>query len=1057
MRSGSRSRDPPAPGQRRGARTAATRTLHNVGAVSGLLFAFALSAPTSALAQSVQLNLPADDLTAELGQLARAAGIELLFDRSLVVQRRGAPVVGSFTPSQALTRALAGTGLTFRRSFAGAYVVVAESSAPLTSARPTSSAPTPAVDTISELLVTGSRSLNADVPRRRDDIQPYQVFGAEEIATSQAQTVEEFLRTRLTDDTAFPASIQEPNIAAGNATSQLNLRGLGLDQTLVLVDGRRLPSTSLQPDLNGIPPSAIERIEVLTSTAGGIYGPGAMGGVINIVLKRDIQGAELEVSAGETTRGDAPEWQASATFGGQLPVTGGQVMISASHAESDGLDFGDRPFVQQALNLARTRRGVQFLLPVASQVNVVSLDGNPLTLVTTLGGQSLGAQMTHLPLSVALAGGPAEAAAARANAGAFDQSLSPDGQGAEQSLVTATESNGLIASLRQPIGSRLEAFVDLEYFDERGAARVPSTDTSNVMLSAGAPGNPFTNDLVVSFPTPGLSGRDTTQLVTERATVGVIAHLGANWSGELDLTAGRAIERDRETEPGAPLSVTPFSGATAFASALAANQPERFGEDLQDRFSDINLRLGGPLLQLPAGAVTLTLLGEVRSDRPPFLGSLNIDAVEPTFGDVPSDARELIKQDATSLYAELRIPLVARDSDWILARSLELQAAVRGDQSTIRDGSPSSFSFTSATESSIQTTRIVQSRVTTAAVTLGASVAPAPGLMLRASVATGYLPLVPSPVTNSETDAAGPFTTSLNDPRRGGATVGAEGPVTLENLGDPNPKPELARTASLGAVLTPGFAPGLRVSVDYTRTVTSDGQAPGITTLQQYLLDHENQFPARIQRAPLTAADAALGFTGGVVTTIDWSTLDKARSIAGALHVEVDERRSWGAALLKFYARATWQPHLRFQTDPSQPWFDTAGFSDGPLTWRANFGADWTLAPWSAGANVQVFDGYREAVAQPFFAVVNDSNLMLQGASTIPAQVYVDLYVSYRMRLRFPGLTAQPVELRLGVENIFNQTPPLVVAAPIPFETVGYSTYGDARGRRFLFTAKSRF
>ncbi len=89
------------------------------------------------------------------------------------------------------------------------------------------------------------------------------------------------------------------NSAGSGNQSAINLRGLGTSQTLVLVDGRRIPSISLsgtfaQGDINGIPLSLVERIEVLPATASGIYGGGATGGVINIITRRGLFGCRSE-------------------------------------------------------------------------------------------------------------------------------------------------------------------------------------------------------------------------------------------------------------------------------------------------------------------------------------------------------------------------------------------------------------------------------------------------------------------------------------------------------------------------------------------------------------------------------------------------------------------------------------------------------------------------------------------------------------------------------------------------------------------------------------------
>ena len=126
---------------------------------------------------------------------------------------------------------------------------------------------------VAEILVTGQRSLNNDVRRNRDDIQPYIVFDSTSLQQSGAQNVEDFLQARLP-----MIATQVTQSQAGPPTSasgRLDLRGLGADETLVLVDGRRLASISTgdsfgQPNINGVSMSQIERIEVLPATASGI-------------------------------------------------------------------------------------------------------------------------------------------------------------------------------------------------------------------------------------------------------------------------------------------------------------------------------------------------------------------------------------------------------------------------------------------------------------------------------------------------------------------------------------------------------------------------------------------------------------------------------------------------------------------------------------------------------------------------------------------------------------------------------------------------------------------
>src|SRR5262249_21909442 len=149
---------------------------------------------------------------------------------------------------------------------------------------------------------------NTDIARSRDDAQPYVVFDRETIERSGATTVEDFLKQRLTmNTTAFTSSMNGNTIGS---PSSINLRGLGATSTLVLIDGHRSAGviaffgSPRQADTNSIPVGAIERIEVLPTTASGIYGGSAVGGVVNIILRRDYSGAEVKLTYENTFASD---------------------------------------------------------------------------------------------------------------------------------------------------------------------------------------------------------------------------------------------------------------------------------------------------------------------------------------------------------------------------------------------------------------------------------------------------------------------------------------------------------------------------------------------------------------------------------------------------------------------------------------------------------------------------------------------------------------------------------------------------------------------------------
>jgi len=261
---------------------------------SVLAIGLALTAARPAFGESYAfpINLPNGPLSSSLQGLARQSGAEFLFDASIVRARQAARLNGRLSVETALQRLLVGTDLVSRRAASGAWVV---------EQRPPSGASAPQDLAAPDILVIGRRTQDADIRRRENDVQPYQVSTGEQVVRAHRDTLDQFFRSRVTANT----SISPPNLdGTGNTGSSIDLRGLGADQTLILVDGRRLPGVpgSIlqlgQPDINAIPLHAIDRVETLTGTAGGIYGLGALGGVVNVILRHDYHGLELHGTTG---------------------------------------------------------------------------------------------------------------------------------------------------------------------------------------------------------------------------------------------------------------------------------------------------------------------------------------------------------------------------------------------------------------------------------------------------------------------------------------------------------------------------------------------------------------------------------------------------------------------------------------------------------------------------------------------------------------------------------------------------------------------------------------
>jgi iron complex outermembrane receptor protein len=198
-----------------------------------------------------------------------------------------------------------------------------------------------AQDEIEEIIVTGSRI-------KRDTFNystPVTVIDNVEIAATGTTNLGDLLQT-------LPQSISTVNNANSaffTTFSGLNLsdlRFLGTDRTLVLVNGRRMvsgtpPGGGYGVDLNAIPTGMIERIEVLTGGASAIYGSDAVAGVVNVITRTDFEGVDIDLQVGASTRGDKEKQDVTVTLGGEFG-DGGSAVLSFGYSSDDPLRSRER-------------------------------------------------------------------------------------------------------------------------------------------------------------------------------------------------------------------------------------------------------------------------------------------------------------------------------------------------------------------------------------------------------------------------------------------------------------------------------------------------------------------------------------------------------------------------------------------------------------------------------------------------------------------------------------------------------------------------------------------
>jgi len=186
---------------------------------------------------------------------------------------------------------------------------------------------------VDDVVVTGSRiARTADF----EAISPVVTVTSEQIELTGTLTVESLLNDL---PQVVAGNNRSSNNSGGEDFSTVDLRGLGANRTLVLVNGERVPgsSTTGTVDINTIPASLIQRVEVVTGGASAVYGSDAIAGVINFVLKEDYEGAELSATYGSSFDGLAPEVEINGLFGGSFANGRGNLTAYAAYYQRDSV------------------------------------------------------------------------------------------------------------------------------------------------------------------------------------------------------------------------------------------------------------------------------------------------------------------------------------------------------------------------------------------------------------------------------------------------------------------------------------------------------------------------------------------------------------------------------------------------------------------------------------------------------------------------------------------------------------------------------------------------
>jgi iron complex outermembrane recepter protein len=319
-------------------------------------------------------HIPAESLDKALLQFGAQAHVQIMFAwNSKTGLTRTKEVIGDYSGRTVLASLLRGTGLSYsqhgntiavmpRKSRSAVGGEQAKSADRLTEggAQPVGDPPqTPADDLkaakkqqnvpLQEITITGTHIRSAT-----GSVLPTQTFTREDVDRSGLGTVSAFLETLPENFSGGMSETTDGDFAGGgqageNATvgTGVNLRGLGNDATLVLLDGHRLAPADLFGnfiDLSLIPEDAVGRIDVVTDGASAIYGSDAVGGVVNITTRQDFNGAETRVRFGSDDRNDIHESEIGQTFG--RAWGSGSALVAYEFYDKTPLSAADRDFTQ---------------------------------------------------------------------------------------------------------------------------------------------------------------------------------------------------------------------------------------------------------------------------------------------------------------------------------------------------------------------------------------------------------------------------------------------------------------------------------------------------------------------------------------------------------------------------------------------------------------------------------------------------------------------------------------------------------------------------------------
>ena len=915
---------------------------------------------------------------------------------------------------------------------------------------------------IEEIVVTGTRVV-------RDGFEaptPLTVISVEELQASAPENIADFVNDLPSVMGSEAPQNSQTSISSGAAgINSLDLRSMGSDRTLVLMDGQRSVASRLNgvTDVNNFPQMLVERVDVVTGGASAAYGSDAVAGVVNFVLDKDFTGFKGSVEGGVTTYGDDRNFKVATAYGTPFSDGRGHFLFSGEISVKEGIMHSDRPW---------NRNG----WTIMNNPNYTPTNGEPERL-----------RLPNVGLSTATPGGIITSGPLRGTAfgeggtpfqfNYGDLVSDPYMQGGDwrsvqvrntPSLDPRVNRQGVFSRVSYEVSDNVEVFGQLQWASTFSDTRCcPSFSIGNINI---APDNAFIPAAVAAQvqalgltslrvgsthgdlpPVGGKNNRSTNRYVvgangrfdafnsewnwdayyqygrTRVSSRGTELWNRASFANAIDAVrdpnTGSIVCRSALTDPGngcVPYNV--FGTGVNDASALeylgisGSGKNEGNGGALRnERFLQnvASVAVTGEPVSTWAGPVSLAFGGEWRQEKVSGVAD-PISATTRWFAGnyLPTNG----KYDVAEGFLETVVPL-ANGEDW--ADSLDVNAAVR---------------VTDYSTSGVVTTWKA-----------GVTYSPIPDITLRATRSRDIR------AANLEElfQAGTANTNNVVDPFNGNVTTQYLGIRT----GNQALRPEKADTTGVGVVLQPSMFPGLSASVDFYNIKIKDAiDQVGAQTIVDNCFAGQTDFCAAITRGLENGVD--------VIKQIDIAPFNFAKNISRGLDFELSYRTSLEALDMG------WEGDLAFRflathfikdfedngiDAPQQHAGENAG--DGPPDWVYRATLSYSNDPLTVtltgrGVSSGVIDN--DFIQCTALCPTSTSTNRTINDQHVAGVFYLDTAVSYD--LYNVGEDGIDMQLFLNVRNIANKAPPVVGSGPggVAFSSAPTNfTLYDGIGRTF--------